>query len=365
MDAFHQYDDVVNQIYDSALHPTRWPIAFDGARRLLGCDVFHAFAWDRTAKVPKVTWASVSASEGMHRSYNEYFGRIDPRRELSDALTPGQMMACNQHFGARFVSGSEFYQDFLIPNELRYLLGGTLVRTESTDLKIALLRSPGRPEFSMEDLSLADRLANHFRRAFELTLSNQSFVAALSAGDKALEYFEIAVALLDDCGSVVYVNSAGRTLMHPAGPIAVQGGRLSVTGPMSAPFDSAMRRVSRTGCIETLSLIAGDTTLYVTISCLGREEQAAYLDAARLVVVMSPASRRRWPRQQSLSTVFGLSPAEANLASQLARGGSLEDVALSRGVRFSTVRTQLLSVLAKVGVSRQQDLVRLLGRLPA
>ena len=95
MDAFHQYDDVVNQIYDSALHPTRWPIAFDGARRLLGCDVFHAFAWDRTAKVPKVTWASVSASEGMHRSYNEYFGRIDPRRELSDALTPGQMMACN------------------------------------------------------------------------------------------------------------------------------------------------------------------------------------------------------------------------------------------------------------------------------
>jgi DNA-binding CsgD family transcriptional regulator len=58
--------------------------------------------------------------------------------------------------------------------------------------------------------------------------------------------------------------------------------------------------------------------------------------------------------------LFGLSPAEARVAAALMRGISLSDAAAASGVQITTVRTQLRSILRKVGVKRQFDLVRLL-----
>jgi len=58
--------------------------------------------------------------------------------------------------------------------------------------------------------------------------------------------------------------------------------------------------------------------------------------------------------------LFGLSPAEARVAAALMTGKSLANIAAAYGVQITTVRTQLRSVLRKVGVKRQFDLVRML-----
>jgi DNA-binding CsgD family transcriptional regulator len=59
--------------------------------------------------------------------------------------------------------------------------------------------------------------------------------------------------------------------------------------------------------------------------------------------------------------VFGLSPAEARVAAALMMGKSLADIAAAFGVQITTVRTQLRSILRKVGVKRQFDLVHILS----
>jgi DNA-binding CsgD family transcriptional regulator len=61
---------------------------------------------------------------------------------------------------------------------------------------------------------------------------------------------------------------------------------------------------------------------------------------------------------------FGLTPAEADLAVQLASGERLETLANSKGVRISTLRSQLRAVFGKTGADRQADLIGLLHRLP-
>jgi DNA-binding CsgD family transcriptional regulator len=61
---------------------------------------------------------------------------------------------------------------------------------------------------------------------------------------------------------------------------------------------------------------------------------------------------------------FGLTPAEADLAVQLANGARLEDLTTLKRVRISTLRSQLRAVLDKTGAERQADLVGLLHRLP-
>ena len=62
--------------------------------------------------------------------------------------------------------------------------------------------------------------------------------------------------------------------------------------------------------------------------------------------------------------LFGLTGTEAALATDLMAGKELRDIARERGRSINTVRKQLGWLMAKTGVNRQSDLVRLMASLP-
>ena len=64
-----------------------------------------------------------------------------------------------------------------------------------------------------------------------------------------------------------------------------------------------------------------------------------------------------------LQGVYGLTSAETDIALQIARGQSTELISQQRKVAVGTVRAQIKSMLAKVGVSRQVELVARLNEL--
>ncbi len=61
---------------------------------------------------------------------------------------------------------------------------------------------------------------------------------------------------------------------------------------------------------------------------------------------------------------FGLTPAETTLASALSNGTPQADVAVQLGVSVNTVKSQAKALYAKVGVSRQSELVWLMASAP-
>ena len=84
---------------------------------------------------------------------------------------------------------------------------------------------------------------------------------------------------------------------------------------------------------------------------------------AKVLVIVHDTAQRRGADLDMLAALFGLTDAEARLASALSAGHSLESAAAMLGIRQATARTELKSVFRKAGVSRQQDLVRLLTSL--
>ena len=78
-----------------------------------------------------------------------------------------------------------------------------------------------------------------------------------------------------------------------------------------------------------------------------------------MIVVVDP--ERLSPSQKDLAEFFGLSPAEVRLAALLLTWKKLAEIAANTGIQITTLRTQLSSVLRKVGVKRQFDLVRILS----
>ena len=57
---------------------------------------------------------------------------------------------------------------------------------------------------------------------------------------------------------------------------------------------------------------------------------------------------------------YGLTLAEAQVASALAQGETVASIAKRRRVSVTTVRTQVRGIFHKTNVSRQADLIRLL-----
>jgi len=69
--------------------------------------------------------------------------------------------------------------------------------------------------------------------------------------------------------------------------------------------------------------------------------------------------------ERELAELYGLSPAESRLALALEQGKKMTELTDAFGVKITTLRTQLSSVLKKCEVERQSDLVRLISNISA
>jgi DNA-binding CsgD family transcriptional regulator len=64
----------------------------------------------------------------------------------------------------------------------------------------------------------------------------------------------------------------------------------------------------------------------------------------------------------ALQGLFGLTIAEACIASMLAEGKSLADIATRQGIALNTIRVHLKNIFAKTSTARQAQLVALILR---
>jgi DNA-binding CsgD family transcriptional regulator len=82
-----------------------------------------------------------------------------------------------------------------------------------------------------------------------------------------------------------------------------------------------------------------------------------FSSAPRVVIVVRGSRGADTRRAGLLQGVYGFTSAETDVALLLARGQSTELIAQARKVAVGTVRAQIKSMLAKLGVSRQVELV--------
>jgi DNA-binding CsgD family transcriptional regulator len=81
------------------------------------------------------------------------------------------------------------------------------------------------------------------------------------------------------------------------------------------------------------------------------------------LLVVADLSLRPHPHIHTLQRAFGLTRREARLASALATGQRLQEIAAADGVGMGTVRSHLKSIFVKTRTNRQPELAALLARL--
>lgn len=180
------------------------------------------------------------------------------------------------------------------------------------------------------------------------------------------EQCPFGMLVLDIDQHVLLANAPARLLIANSDVAGMIGGRMVLNDSNDAVrFQVALRAVLSSGGVQGRRSIAitgkDGAPLLVSISRLpdcGAEARAC-------IIVTRPTAAPE-PDIHPLAEHFNLTPVEARVVCQLAKGLSVQDAAHALQLKVQTVRTYLKQIFQKTGTHRQVELMQLMqnGMLP-
>lgn len=374
--AADEFDEVVAGLYEAAVHPERWQSALSGLAAWSGADVFHFLCWNPMSQSAPFNVFTDGMPQKTIDIYNSHYWSVDPRRRLVENLSVGEVAVCQHHFAERFVSGSEFFQDYLLPIVgQRYtwftkpLIAGNH-DAGNHDVLLAMMRAEDRNAFGDDDIVRAQRMAPHLQRAVRLWIETEPLREAAEIGREAALAGGLALFGLDDSGRIVHTNSHAEAMLRDAQHLTRRGTKLQTAHDGDAArLRETLADLGATGLAQRLAITSrrGEPhSCFLTISALPADAPLrSTLGAARVLVMVRRPGGAVVPASDQLSRLFGMTRAESAVALALAGGKTPDEYASSAGVGISTVRTHMRAVFEKTYTRRQADLVRLLLLLQA
>lgn len=183
-------------------------------------------------------------------------------------------------------------------------------------------------------------------------------VAALRS---MLDAIDIGMLACDEAGRVVHANAAAELELRQGRLLRVDADK-----QLGAPTEAQLERLlvglaaASRGRHQLLELKLGAQRLALAIQPL-----ALGGDSGRLALVL--LGRRTMAPDLAvamLCRLHDLTHAEQRVLSGLLKGVRVNQLALEHGVKVSTIRTQVATLRAKLGVRRMEDALRLVAELP-
>lgn len=369
-----EYDRFVAATYEAAHGGhDQWQAWLGELTRAFDLWSAHLVAFSRASQQVEFFVLAGRISTEANVDYMRFYRSANPHLPMVIAAEPGRWIRCHEHFDDAYVESSPFYRDYLIPHGGRYLASTKLIDDAQSFVHFGTVRGLGRPPLDDTEIACLVRLCRHLRHAFLIHRSLVSRPPEIRFGVELLDRLVQPVALLGRERELRYLNPAGARLFAEFGEPPVPGRPLPLFARDDATLlDAALadllapgplpsgrtRRVLRFGTPDGQALIGIASVLEpaAVLSAFGAESLA--------LLMFHRPGRARHIDPVVVAEAFGLTPAEARVAARLADGLNAEQIAVERSASLLTVRTQIRSILAKTGVRRQPELVRMLVEMP-
>lgn len=268
---------------------------------------------------------------------------------------------------------SEIYQHLFASIDIGRFCSGVVFDTSADGIPATAItahRPLHAPPFSEQDRAWLALLLPHLSRALGLMfrLDNARLQAAsLLAG---LDGLALGVVLLNAHGQVAHANQAAQQVLARHDGLACDSeGRLN--GDSALPRADHLAAWLQQQCLPAAVEVTHFANAYlVQRSGAGKvySVQCCPLNAAQpwqvsneaigSVVFVSDPDALVLPSAQRLTDLYGLTPAQAQVARNLAEGKSSKEVSVELGIAPETVRVHTSQVYQKLRIHSQVDLVR-------
>ncbi|KQT10381.1 helix-turn-helix transcriptional regulator [Ramlibacter sp. Leaf400] len=383
--SFHH---LIGLVYDAVENPQHWRRVYEQLQQAIGVKSVHMLALDKRH-------GTLSYSDGANLpvqgelAYMQHYRTLDPRLPVILERGPGDWTHCHEILDESVVATHPFYQEFLLPYDRRYMSGTKLVDTGEATVVLATLSSQSQGPLTGEALAFMDRLMPHLQRACRIGLQNFVYSSQALVGHMLVNKLRQPVILMTADGHVMHTNESARDLLHDTRLVTIEDGRLRLPQPhleqlLQGCADlEQVRKTAQSDATEAADAAhqpsgskfrslritegtrrAGDA-LYAFYSMLSPGSVMGTFGLRPVVMLLFYHPSSAPPVDTGLLyAVFGLTPAECRIATLLAEGLSLKQIADAQGTQHETVRKQLQSIYQKTSTNRQPELVRLLLHLP-
>jgi DNA-binding CsgD family transcriptional regulator len=208
----------------------------------------------------------------------------------------------------------------------------------------------------------------HIRRAAVIGNALDIKMAATTAFAEALDGLAAGVFLVDRNCRVVFANLSGREMLDDGRILRLRNDALATADSCPALPDviasagEGDAALGTRGIATPLSFPPQTPWLaHVLPLTSGERRQAGKNFAAAAAVFVRKTSLAAPLAMESMSKLYGLTPAELRVLAAVSEFGGISAVSDVVGVSEATVKTHLQRVFAKTGTNRQTELIKLVA----
>jgi len=367
----------VSRAHKAALNTACWPSALRALEHLLGGTAVALRLQFPQSKRTRILGASQFQSGVITRHASKLgdgrFNPFIPKIITSPVGTPVLRKSVLSDAG---YLRSDLYQQFYRPQKLFHAFEIAVERWDRSVAVLNFARPRRRPEFEGQDFEKLETVMPHLRHALQLSRRVADLQAERDLSYETLDRLDVAVLAVTTDGRPLFLNYAAKRLVEQKDGLLL--GRFGICGETSREtlrLRQLIHRVAAAKCGDTLAAFEA-----VSLNRRSREGALSVLAVRKkqtdsitgtfyhltdddgplvLLFVCDPARVSTCPIH-ALMDLYGLTRAEARLASAMAAGKSVGDAARDFGIKTGTARIELSNIYSKTETHRQAELVRLL-----
>jgi len=353
---------LIAAIYEAGTDFSLWPYALS---RIAAAFDAPSAGITRQGRTSSDCWGfSFGVEQDYERKYLEHFHGVNLVWQRSSSTAAGTVQTDTMVIPRGELSRTEFFNDFLVPQHMESQLNTVLLMEEGRQTVLAVRRNE---QFDAHDVELYKMLAPHLQRAVQLNIKLARAELNHKASVETLNHLEDGILFVDMEANVKFANVAAEQIFANGG-LGLRKGKLHANSAEdTAALHALIAKCSAGGIQHRLSDFAsvrrrtGRSPLLLLIAPLPVENSFLLVPSKPMAfIVITDPDKVKKPKVMQLREKFGLTPAEANFAAEIAKGDGIQAAADRLSISRATARTHLSRIFDKTGTRRQAELVRIL-----
>ena len=366
-----KFAGILSSLHEAALDDSLWPTAsgrIDKACGMLGSTLVMGRGHSQVDG--DIFFARVcrhgERNEDWERAYFDDYYPLDERVPRVTQLPDSRLVRVTDLYTEQERRTSATYNKLLPLGGYQNGLNVRLNGPEGSSIYWALADSTRRGGWGSRQIGMIESLLPHLRHFLQVRQALLGAQALRTTLSGLLDDARLGVIQLDRGGRIIETNDRALSLLRRGRGLFDQDGFLRARVPadderLLGLLADALPRFglpASGGSMTVLRWPARSRQVVHVLPVGDRQKHFGIGRAAVLVLVVEPGSPAQLDAEL-VGSALGLTATESRVAVALATGRTVSDIADERGVTIHTVRFHVRRIQAKLGLSRQEDLIRM------
>lgn len=298
-------------------------------------------------------------------AYETYYAAIDVFADRMATKAPHQAYVLEDLVPSDTLVRTEIYQDFCRPAGMTHVLGVPLDIDDSDRFLFECMRDGSSAGFSRRDVELFGQISEHVLRFLQTWRALDQARTAQRTLRWLFDMVAVPTFILSHDLRIVFANARAEEHLRSGEYVFVRPKTGILCGSAGAePLASAASLIalarSATRLVRLRSVRSGDHSLAVLTRHPEHEVEALAKGGPRATMALMLIDRHAAasPAPCQLASALDLTPREAETASLLMKGLSIDEVAVHLSVSREAVRNHVKRLFLKTQTHNQRDLVQ-------